>query len=119
MLPWRRWMRPLHWIGPRILLHLLMISLTQAVTIRSLRAEPCQAIPSGVLCTSEGFRTITDKIIEQRAERQKLQLLLADAMRDLDDMNAMHVGCEARLAAIPPPSPPRSPPCGRSRGPRG
>lgn len=90
-------------------MHLLTISFVQAVAIPSLKAESCQAVPSGVLCSSDGFRMLTDKIIEQRAERQKLQLLLTDAMHDLDDMNTMYTGCEARLAAIPPPPPPRSP----------
>lgn len=90
-------------------MHSLMILSFQAVAIRSLRAEPCQTVPSGVLCTSEGFRILTERIISQNAERQTLQLRLSDAMHDLDDMNTMYTGCEARLTAIPPPPPPANP----------
>lgn len=87
-----------------ILLNSLMISFAA-------RADdaPCRREGDRVSCTTEGFKTLTDLVVEHRARADKCELRLADAKKDTEDMVAALHACEAALAAVPPCPPPKSP----------
>ena len=87
-----------------ILLNSLMISFAA-------RADdaPCRRDGDRVSCTADGFKTLTNLVVEHRARADKCELRLVDAKKDTEDMVAALHACEAALAAVPPPEPPRSP----------
>lgn len=60
-------------------------------------------------CTSDGFKTLTDAIISARAEASKCKLQLDACGADAEEREAALDACQAALAAVPPPEPPRSP----------
>lgn len=74
--------------------------------IRSPRAEePCRADGERVTCTSEGFKRLTDIIIQTKARADKCDLRLTDSVNDADRLIVELDACHAALAAIPPPPP--------------
>lgn len=87
-----------------ILLNSLMISFAA-------RADdaPCRRDGDRVSCTAEGFKTLTDLVVEHRARADKCELRLVDAKKDTEDMVVALHACQAALAAVPPCPPPKSP----------
>lgn len=80
------------------------------MAIRSPRAEePCQTQGDRVSCTSDGFKRLTQIIIENKARADKCDLRLTDAVKDSERLFVEVDACHAALQAIPPPPPPPSP----------
>ena len=53
-------------------------------------------------CTSEGFKRLTDIIIQTKARADKCDLRLTDSTKDSDRLIVEMDACHAALAAIPP-----------------
>ena len=87
-----------------ILLNSLMISFLA-------RADdaPCRREGDRVSCAADGFKKLTDLVVEHRARADKCELRLVDALADTKDVEVELHACRAALAAVPPPAPPKSP----------
>lgn len=60
-------------------------------------------------CTADGFKRLTQIIIETKARADKCDLRLADAVKDSERLFVEVDACHAALQAIPPPPPKPSP----------
>lgn len=60
-------------------------------------------------CTADGFKTLTDLVVQHRSRADKCELRLVDALADTKDVETELHACRAALAAVPPPAPPKSP----------
>lgn len=77
--------------------------------IRSPRAEePCRNEPGQVICSAEGFKRLTDIIIQTKAKADKCDLRLADATKDAERLFAEVDACHSLVQTIPPLPPPPS-----------
>lgn len=56
-------------------------------------------------CTADGFKRLTQIIIETKARADKCELRLAEATRDADAVIVELDACHGALAAIPSPPP--------------
>ena len=74
------------------------------------RAGDCfkSADGASVTCTSEGFGLLTREAILARGEAKTCAIKLNECHASVSARDAAVEACEARLASIPPPEPPRS-----------
>jgi hypothetical protein len=74
------------------------------------RAGDCSrsADGSSVTCTSEGFGLLTREAILARGEAKTCGIKLNECHASVGARDAAVEACEAKLAIIPPPEPPRS-----------
>lgn len=88
------------------LLHLVTISFATP----SARAEdPCRYEGERVSCSRDGFKTLTDLVIQHRARADKCELRLADAVQEAGEERGLRQHCEVALGSIKPCPPPASP----------
>ena len=88
------------------LLHLVTISFATP----SARAEDaCRYEGDRVSCSRDGFKTLTDLVIQHRARADKCELRLADAVQEASEERGLRQHCEVALASIKPCPPPPSP----------
>jgi len=88
------------------LLHLVTISFATP----SARAEDaCRYEGERVSCSRDGFKTLTDLVIQHRARADKCELRLVDAARDAADEQSLRQQCQVALGSIKPCPPPASP----------
>lgn len=88
------------------LLHLVTISFATP----SARAEDaCRYEGERVSCSRDGFKTLTDLVIQHRARADKCELRLVDTARDAADEQALRQQCQVALGSIKPCPPPASP----------
>lgn len=77
----------------------------------SLRAEDaCRWEPNGrVSCSADGFKVLTDQLVQHKARADKCELRLVENLKSLDENLAMLRSCQAVLADVKPCPPPKSP----------
>lgn len=87
-----------------ILLNSLMISFLA-------RADdaPCRREGDRVSCAADGFKKLTDLVVEHRARADKCELRLVDALADTKDVEVELHACQAAMAAVKPCPPLKSP----------
>lgn len=87
-----------------ILLNSLMISFPA-------RADdaPCRRDGDRVSCAADGFKKLTDLVVEHRARADKCEIRLVDALADAKDIEVELHACQAALVAVPPCPPKKSP----------
>lgn len=66
--------------------------------------QPCRREGDRISCTERGFKVLTDKIIDLKAEAQGLDLKLDAARQNEADARKALEEC---IATIPPPPPPK------------
>lgn len=69
---------------------------------------PCRKDGDRVSCSADGFKVLTDLVVQHRSRADKCELQLKDAQADTADMTTALHACQAALAAVPPPKPPPS-----------
>jgi hypothetical protein len=62
-----------------------------------------------VSCSRDGFKTLTDLVIQHRARADKCELRLVDATRDAADERGLRQQCQVALDSVKPCPPPASP----------
>jgi hypothetical protein len=62
-----------------------------------------------VSCSADGFKVLTGLVVQHKARADKCELRLENAGKDVVDLTGLVQHCEAKMAAIPPCPPPRSP----------
>ena len=74
------------------------------------RAGDCAKSPDGasVTCTSDGFGLLTREAILARGEAKTCGIKLNECGASVTARDVAVEACEAKLASIPPPEPPRS-----------
>jgi hypothetical protein len=74
------------------------------------RAGDCSKSADGasVTCTSEGFSLLTREAILARGEAKTCGIKLNECKASIEAREVAVQACEAKLASIPPPEPPRS-----------
>lgn len=74
------------------------------------RAGECTKSPDGesVTCTAGGFGLLTREAILARGEAKTCAIKLNECQASVSARDAAVEACEAKLASIPPPEPPRS-----------
>lgn len=88
---------------------LIPFFVTTGMAIRSPRAEePCRNEAGQVICSAEGFKRLTDIIIQTKAKADKCDLRLADATKDAERLFAEVDACHNLARTIPPLPPPPS-----------
>jgi len=87
----------------------MTLSLLCALTVPA-RAGDCSKSADGasVTCTSEGFGLLTREAILARGEAKTCGIKLNECKASIAARDAAVEACEAKLASIPPPEPPRS-----------
>lgn len=88
-----------------------MLSLTISFATRA-RAEdaPCRNEADGrVSCSADGFKVLTNLVVQHRARADKCEIRLEAVGKDVTDLTGLVQHCEAKMAAIPPCPPPKSP----------
>lgn len=60
-------------------------------------------------CSGEGFKVLTDLVIQHRARADKCELRLGDAVKTQQEADALLSQCQTSLTTIPPCPPPKSP----------
>ena len=60
-------------------------------------------------CTRDGFKTLTDLVVQHRARADKCELRLADAVQETGEERGLRQHCEVALGSIKPCPPPASP----------
>ena len=59
-------------------------------------------------CSGEGFKVLTDLVIQHRARADKCELRLGDAVKTQQEADALLSQCQTSLTTIPPCPPPKS-----------
>jgi hypothetical protein len=62
-----------------------------------------------VSCSGDGFKTLTDLVIQHRARADKCELRLTDAVKTGDETSALLQTCRDFVTTVKPCPPPRSP----------
>jgi hypothetical protein len=83
----------------------------RAAAIPSPKDEaPCRNEADGrVSCSGEGFKVLTDLVIQHRARADKCEIKMGDAVKTQQETDALLAQCQTSLTTIPPCPPPRSP----------
>ena len=91
---------------PVTLLHLLTISFATPAKAE----DACRYERDGrVSCSADGFKTLTDLVIQHRGRADKCELRLATALKDVVDEGHLRQECQVALDAVQPCPPPASP----------
>lgn len=69
---------------------------------------PCRREGDRVSCEASGFKLLTDSCTQFKADAKARALRLEDAKKDITAAEFKLGACQAALAAVPPPEPPRS-----------
>lgn len=90
---------------------MILFGTPRAVAIPSPRDEaPCRNEADGrVSCSGEGFKVLTDLVIQHRARADKCEIKLGDAVKTQQESDGLLAQCQTSLTTIPPCPPPKSP----------
>ena len=83
-----------------------LMLLTTFLLISTARSEdkPCRRLDTGeVACTEEGFKKLTDHLLDLKAMVAQQQLALENVNTDKAEMERVATACQKALADVPPP----------------
>lgn len=87
-----------------------MLLLTISFETQAKAEDACRGEADGrVSCSADGFKVLTGLVVQHKARADKCELRLESAGKDVADLTGLVQHCEAKMAAIPPCPPPRSP----------
>jgi len=71
--------------------------------------QPCRYEGDRVSCTKDGFKSLTEILIQHRSRADKCEVVLADERKNAEQEAAILASCQEIVAAIKPCPPKRSP----------
>lgn len=92
----------------RLVLVGIVLGLVFAPLVALGQEGPCRREGDRVTCDAGSFKLLTDSCTQFKADAKTCALRLEDAKKDIAATEFKLGACQAALAAVPPPEPPRS-----------